>query len=369
MSCRASVALRGLTRRLASSRVWSRTGTPTGGGGGGGVVVVAARGASFAGRRRASRPGGGGRPATRAFRVAVASRGSPDDASAAARDERVTSSENATVKHFAKLVKDRAHRERSGSVVVAGAGLLEEICGASAASTASRVKAKTLILADDAEAPRGVVAGRVLRAPERVLKKAAGLRSADRVEAVAELAVPDLSRGLSHALTVHPASHSRPRRVLALDGIQDPGNLGTLVRTALALGWDAAALLPGTCDPFNDKALRAARGAVFRLPMARVTWDELEAATDERGIARFCAEPTAPDAADATDARIFRGGGEGGGGEEGGGGVCLALGAEGRGLSRDALERCRPVAIPMPGEMESLNVGIAGGILMYLMRP
>ena len=49
--------------------------------------------------------------------------------------------------------------------------------------------------------------------------------------------------------------------------------------------------------------------------------------------------------------------------------VCLALGAEGRGLSRDALERCRPVAIPMPGEMESLNVGIAGGILMYLMRP
>ena len=49
--------------------------------------------------------------------------------------------------------------------------------------------------------------------------------------------------------------------------------------------------------------------------------------------------------------------------------ACLALGAEGRGLSRDALERCRPVAIPMPGEMESLNVGIAGGILMYLMRP
>ena len=57
------------------------------------------------------------------------------------------------MKHFAKLVKDRAHRERSGSVVVAGAGLLEEICGASAASTASRVEAKTLILADDAEAP------------------------------------------------------------------------------------------------------------------------------------------------------------------------------------------------------------------------
>jgi len=45
----------------------------------------------------------------------------------------------------------------------------------------------------------------------------------------------------------------RITRLLALDGIQDPGNLGTLVRTALALGWDAVALLPGTCDPYNDK--------------------------------------------------------------------------------------------------------------------
>ena len=103
---------------------------------------------------------------------------------------------------------------------------------------------------------------------------------------------------------------------------------------------------------------------MFRLPMARLTWSELEAATDERRLRRFCAEPTAKDAVDATATR----GWVGGGGEGDDVGLCLVLGSEGQGLSDDALRNCRPVAIPMPGEMESLNVGVAGGILMYLMR-
>ena len=96
---------------------------------------------------------------------------------------------------------------------------------------------------------------------------------------------------------------------------------------------------------------------MFRLPMARLTWSELEAATDERRLRRFCAEPTAEDAVDATATRGWVGGGEGDDV-----GLCLVLGSEGRGLSADALRICRPVAIPMPGEMESLNVGVAGGI-------
>ena len=55
------------------------------------------------------------------------------------------------------------------------------------------------------------------------------------------------------------AKRRRTTRVLALEGVQDPGNVGTLVRTAVAFGWEYVALLPGTCDPFNDKAMRAAR--------------------------------------------------------------------------------------------------------------
>ena len=80
-------------------------------------------------------------------------------------------------------------------------------------------------------------------------------------DASAELAAPNLDGAAALGTT-------DATRVLALDGIQDPGNLGTLVRTALALGWDAVALLPGTCDPFNDKA-RSLRFPVSRSPRTR----------------------------------------------------------------------------------------------------
>ena len=97
---------------------------------------------------------------------------------------------------------------------------------------------------------------------------------------------------------------------------------------------------------------------MFRLPVARLTWDELETVTHRLEMVRYCAEPTAPDAVGAdvavSDANRRR--------------VCLVLGSEGQGLSDTALRSCRPVAVPMPGEMESLNVAVAGGILMYLMR-
>ena len=166
--------------------------------------------------------------------------------SAAGREEHITSTDNATVKHFAKLVRNRGYREECGSIVVAGSNILSEVCGG-VAGVDGVGSALTLFLAEDADVPPGVTARRIVRAPEHVLKKAAGLQSVDRVDAVAELSMPPVV-GVG-ALT----EAGRITRLLALDGIQDPGNLGTLVRTALALGWDAVALLPGTCDPYNDK--------------------------------------------------------------------------------------------------------------------
>ena len=106
----------------------------------------------------------------------------------------------------------------------------------------------------------------------------------------------------------------------------------------------------------RGQALRAARGGVFRIPIARLGWDELVDFTDARGLTRYCADATAANAGDAKEE------------SEDGRGVCLVRGAEGRGLSAEALGGCQPVKVPMPGEMESLNVGIAGGILMYVMR-
>ena len=106
----------------------------------------------------------------------------------------MTSTDNATVKHFAKLVKSKAHRDANGSVVVAGAGLLEEIY-----ANGGVEDARVVFLGEAAETPRGMRARRVVRAPEHVLKKAAGLQSVDRVDVVAELATPPevLCRGVS----------------------------------------------------------------------------------------------------------------------------------------------------------------------------
>lgn len=221
------------------------------------VSSTTASTSSFAGVTRrvgvggAAKCGGGG-----ARRVAIHARDPGDE-------ERVTSTDNATVKHFAKLVKSKAHRDVNGSVVVAGAGLLEEIY-----ANGGVEDARVVFLGEDAETPRGMRARRVVRAPEHVLKKAAGLQSVDRVDVVAELATP-----LLDGIEALGAVASTATRVLALDGIQDPGNLGTLTRTALALGWDAVALLPGTCDPFNDKVMARARVSAHpkRIPLVRRT--------------------------------------------------------------------------------------------------
>ena len=107
--------------------------------------------------------------------------------------ERITSTDNATVKHLAKLVKNRGYREQCGSIVVAGASLLEEIYGGDGGDNLG--DAKVLFLAEDAVAPppAGVYARRTVYAPEHVMKKTAGLQSVDRVDAVAELAMPPLS--------------------------------------------------------------------------------------------------------------------------------------------------------------------------------
>ena len=176
---------------------------------------------------------------------------------------------------------------------------------------------------------------------------------------------------------------------------------GTLLRTALALGWQAAVLLPGCCDPFNDKALRASRGAAFKLPLAQMSLQQWQQLVEDHGLVPLAAEPDRA----AGNSSGNSGGGSGGRGSGNGNGngvaaleqqqqqqqqqgaelvsgvagislgelqqqlrqarVCLCLGAEGQGLSVGVRQQCRPVTIPQSGLMESLNVSAAGAILMF----
>ena len=190
-------------------------------------------------------------------RVTTGTRAHDDDDDDDVDVERVTSVDNAAVKHFARLCKSKAYRDERGSVVLASSVLVRECFGVGRAR-----RAKTLFVGERARIPEDISADRIVRAPARVMKKCAGVANGDGLDVVGEFEAPKITRGGEF---VAGAKRRRTTRVLALEGVQDPGNVGTLVRTAVAFGWEYVALLPGTCDPFNDKAMRAARGATFRV--------------------------------------------------------------------------------------------------------
>ena len=156
----------------------------------------------------------------------------------------------------------------------------------------------------------------------------------------------------NRSLDEHGATTSA--RILVLDAVQDPGNVGTLIRTAAALGASVTVGLPGTVDLWNAKVVRSAMGAHFRHPAVHCTWDELEEflartetpvwGADAHGIAL---DDTAPPLR-----------------------IALAVGNEGSGLSAHVREAsARLVSLPLAPGVESLNVAVAAGILLYQLRP
>lgn len=168
-----------------------------------------------------------------------------------------------------------------------------------------------------------------------------------------------------------PTTPKTPLRLLALESVQDPGNLGTLLRTAAAFGWTGAWLLPGCADPFGAKAVRAARGAQLRaVPLVTgpgAGWDALTAFADAHG-ARLVAAAL-PGQVEEKKGRRSGDEGDADSDDNSTTPTILVLGSEGQGLSDEALKRCHAsVAVPMvDGAMESLNVAVAGGVLMFAM--
>lgn len=140
--------------------------------------------------------------------------------------------------------------------------------------------------------------------------------------------------------------------VLVLDRLQDPGNLGTLIRTADAVGASAVVLIEPCVDPFDPKVVRGSMGSLFNVPLVRTgNLDGLFSSLKQSGLRVV-----------GTDVR---------GGVEWGkgilrGGVALVLGNEARGLSQDVSLHVEANAyLPMAGKAESLNVAVAGGVFMY----
>jgi len=260
---------------------------------------------------------------------------------------------NPLVKAVARVRDSAAARAETGTVVLTGADAVLESCAPGGGATA-RVLVVGDTLAGRALADR-VPAGRVLLATPAVLAKLSGLKEAgEGSAAAAAVALVDAPAETDFFAAPHPSA--LPPRYLALDGVQDPGNVGTLARTALALGWGGLLLGPGTADALGPRALRAGRGAPFRLPFARV--DDFGAFAAARGLALVAADAGAgADAAPPPLADPSRG-------------VLLVLGGERGGISPSVLAAgAARVRVPTAGPMESLNVAAAGAMLMLALTP
>lgn len=236
----------------------------------------------------------------------------------------IKSLQHPLVKHFVLLKKDAAYRTEMRSVLLIGDKAVQEYpfsikCLISNAP--SKIKAKTSYIVTD-----------------EILHKIAGLGTFHGM--IAEVDLPE-------AQNVDELGY-----VLILDQIQDPGNLGTIIRTALALGWEAVIATPGTVDFFNDKAIRASQGTIFRIPFAYKTEEEILSWVKEKKRFLWAADMNGS----TLEKQDFRTP------------LTLILSNEGQGLRDWAKKAASLVSIPLKNKVESLNVASAGAILLYRMR-
>jgi TrmH family RNA methyltransferase len=301
----------------------------------------------------------------------------------------ISSADNANVKRIVKLRTSKSFREKEKSVVVVGSTVLKEILEHQGVVVDDNgkgtrgVRVKALYAMEDGDAVeenvvRGLVAARseegrrcaYARATAKVMKKLAGVENADGIDIVAELEMPEIREIRDVFTKQQKNSDKKVEKVLCLDGVQDPGNVGTLLRTAEAFGFDAVGLGPRTCDPFNDKSVRSSKGTAFRMQM--FTWktneDFFEGMVNggkfelKRNVlaamlaGESCVDVSRELNGDSSDNNNNNNNNDNR--------VCLVLGSEGQGVSEEIASSVRAVTIPTPGVTESLNVAVAGGILM-----
>lgn len=247
----------------------------------------------------------------------------------------VTSRSNIRVKQLRAAFAGQA-RLSGGMVAIEGDTLLGE-------AIRSGMVLKTVFVSAERELPRWVPRSiEVVWLSEEVFASVVETQSP---QGLAALLVPP-ARSWDEVVAGTPL-------ILVAAGLQDPGNLGTLIRSAEAFGATGVLLTPGTVGAWNPKALRASAGSLFRVPVVAVTLDEL-AGLKTRGVVLVAAVATPPqDALAARDANFI-------------GATAILIGNEGAGLSEELMAMVDlQVTIPCPGRVESLNAAVAGSLLLY----
>jgi len=196
----------------------------------------------------------------------------------------------------------------------------------------------TVLLIKGYPAPTELRAEQIVIVTEEIMKKVTSLKEPEPL--AAEIRLPPLFDLTSC------------QSLLILDQIADPGNLGNILRTALALGWEGVFLTSGAADPFNDKALRAAKGATFKLKICQGSYEKLFCLIKNSSLSLMIADAKG----ESIDSMILKPP------------FALVLGNESHGVHPDLKQIGSTIGIPMTDEMESLNVSSAGAILMFYLK-
>lgn len=235
----------------------------------------------------------------------------------------IESPDNPKIRHLLKLIEDKKYRQSEKKILLEGLKLIEEVSGTTQGILYATKQVDT------------IPGWNQNLISEKVAKK---LSQTEHSEGIfAEVPLPEETRTLSYPL-------------IAFDAVSDPGNMGTLLRTACAFGFQGALFLPNCVDPFNPKVLRSSKGALFKLKHKQISWNELEDYAKMHHLRLLGADLQGKLAAEIEGNQFV-----------------LILGNEGKGLSEHGKRIAEKITLPMQGDMESLNVSVAGGILMYLL--
>ena len=244
--------------------------------------------------------------------------------------EHITSRHNPLMGHIRKLVGSAAYRRETGEFLCDSPKLLQE---------ALLWQAEITAVVTISPLPRLPEHIRQVQVPEDIMSSISPVKTPQGVLFTCRLPQAPLPRSLTG------------RRYVLLDGVQDPGNVGTILRTLDAFDADGLLLTGGCADPYGWKAVRSSMGAVFRRPIYFGSPEDLAALLHRSDLPLYGAA-LREDTVDARQADYTR--------------CVLAIGSEGRGLSREVLDLCdQTIRIPMSDRCESLNAAIAAAVLLW----
>lgn len=248
--------------------------------------------------------------------------------------ERITSRSNPLIARLRRLKSQRSTRREEGVFLCEGPKMLREALRWDA-------RLETVVCTQETDLPDLPVSVRVVEVPKELLA------------AVADTQTPQGVVFLCKGKSLDPPEELEGDRFLVLDGVQDPGNVGAIWRSADAFGADGLILCGPCADPWSPKTVRATMGAVFRLPVWETTLEELAACLERKGIPLY-STALREDTVDVRQTDLSQ--------------AAVIVGSEGRGVSPLALELCeKTIKIPMRARCESLNAGVAASVVLWEM--